>query len=231
MQISSRRRSCWLNSAFPASADPVHAIEPAKAPTLDAHLLALFVLYEDLRLEIEGLRALDLPGLDGTSIWVRRLYFHRRSFATIREVWEVVKSIDKNSSLCALLLKKIQDKDPNVRTAWNRMVEHFGRTSEKLGRVRNDIGGHLSPNIVQWVMQQEAWAHEVGSAEVSLKGGLRLEFVWLVGAIATIRQMSPKAYREQLEELFKDYLTPSCEVLTAFVKAAFGELYWDKMGK
>src|SRR5215472_3601775 len=69
----------------------------------DAHLARLCVLHEDLRIEIEGIRASNIPKLDvleprrdhldhpermGS---YRRHYFLRRSIATLREFAELRK--------------------------------------------------------------------------------------------------------------------------------------------
>jgi len=118
-----------------------------------------------------------------------------------------------------------------VIESWRKLVSTYTTTADVLRRVRNDIGGHFNPNVVQHTMQGEAWMNEVGSAEISREGGLKLEFVWLIGAIASARRMSAASYLEKWEELLHVYLLPSYGALTEFSKRAFVTLYWDKMGR
>jgi len=81
----------------------------------DAHLARLCVLYEDLRMEIEGIRARNVPKLDvldprrdhldhpermGS---YRRHYFLRRSIATLPEFEECFGELRKCPEFQALL--------------------------------------------------------------------------------------------------------------------------------
>jgi len=92
----------------------------------DAHLARLCVLYEDLRMEIEGIRARNVPKLDvldprrdhldhpermGS---YRRHYFLRRSIATLREFAECFGELRKCPEFQALLAMPIAVK-PSTR--------------------------------------------------------------------------------------------------------------------
>jgi len=48
--------------------------------------IRLYVLYEDLKIELEGAQEEHIPVLEGTSRETRRFYFVRRTFGTLLEI-------------------------------------------------------------------------------------------------------------------------------------------------
>jgi hypothetical protein len=106
----------------------------------DSRLARLAVLYEDLRLENLGASAKSIDALDSSGVDVRRVYFIRRSIATVREFAEALRLLDEYPEFAPIRAKF----DSQRQTMWGKSNERFfARREPYFGRIRNDFGGHF----------------------------------------------------------------------------------------
>ena len=71
---------------------PMRRILTAAEPNVMVQLVRLFILYEDLKLEIAGLHVPHDKEFDEVSRHYREMYFIRRAFATL---WEMDSAFHK----------------------------------------------------------------------------------------------------------------------------------------
>jgi hypothetical protein len=121
---------------------------------LDAQLARLCVLFEDMRIEITGMLEVSLPKLDildpkpkygddaipqGLGKY-RRLYFTRRSIATVREFTEALRLLDENDQFESVRAKFTEKQ----HRAWGEARSYFHKSmTAQIDAIRNDIGGHF----------------------------------------------------------------------------------------
>lgn len=84
-------------------------------------MACLFVLFEDLRIEIAGQTASDLGGLDECGADARTLYFLRRSIATLHEFATELRALDRLPSFHLIRARF----DFTAETHWKRAINYF----------------------------------------------------------------------------------------------------------
>jgi len=99
----------------------------------------LSALYEDLRIELFGIREESLSQLDQLDVKYRRMYFLRKSIGTLWEFAEAVRHLE-NCSEFRLIASEFT---PEIARRWERASAFFKRNERTLKLVRNDIGGHF----------------------------------------------------------------------------------------
>ncbi len=107
---------------------------------LHALIACLCVLFEDLRIEISGQAASDLGGLDACGAPGRKLYFLRRSIATLHEFTAVLLELDQLPSFQPIRARF----NPVVQAQWARAVAYFKKHHRYIARVRHHVGGHFN---------------------------------------------------------------------------------------
>jgi hypothetical protein len=139
----------------------------------DVHLARLSVLYEDLRIEIQGMIARSIVKLDVLDPQsdhqdnptlagrYRRYYFLRRSVATLREFAECFDELRECPEF-----KKASEDDVEVAKTLQDAIHFFSANIRQLRKVRNDIGGHFG---------KEAAQHAVENLDP--KGSSKIEFI------------------------------------------------------
>jgi hypothetical protein len=137
------------------------------------------VLYTDVELEFDGASAPKIEEMDRVSVDPRRLYFIRRTTATLMELRSVIHLLDKNvafAPLKAQMGKKEQDE-------WDEAVAFFTTNHEFLKSMRNDLGGHfqtdVSGHVLDSIKQDDTGVVEVyrrGSG-ADIKTKFAVEFV------------------------------------------------------
>jgi hypothetical protein len=80
-----QERNCRLSEIF-----------RGESPEVAASIARLYVLIEDLRIEITGFKEKKLRPLDATSVTLRQIYFLRRSIATLEEFSDCLVYLDEN---------------------------------------------------------------------------------------------------------------------------------------
>jgi hypothetical protein len=109
------------------------------ASRVNAHIMRLAVLYEDVRLENYAMVAESIPAIDQLGAEYRRMYFMRRSIATLREFAEAVPKLEDE-----LAFAEIRSRfGPKEKRQWDKSVAFFRRRYQYLQKIRNDFGGHF----------------------------------------------------------------------------------------
>lgn len=159
------------------------------------HFARMCILYEDLKLEFAGAAATDIPGLDASSVHIRRYYFLRRAFATVAEIEQSIIVLNKDK-----MPKYFKEwLSPDAIKKWDGIVKYFAANHALLKGWRNDMGGHFHDDATEYVLN-EVDADTVGSFEVVPRGKgseIRMPFVALFPMIALARN---KPAGETIEE-------------------------------
>jgi hypothetical protein len=67
---------------------------PLSKSSFEAIAARLAVLYEDMRIELHGIAEESIAPLDQLDVRYRRIYFLRKSLATLREFAEAVRHLE-----------------------------------------------------------------------------------------------------------------------------------------
>lgn len=164
----------------------------ADDPTgLDIALVRASVLFEDLRLELRQ-SAREFPETEDPCSWAR-LYFYRRSLATLHEFGDVLLGIDKLQDFrAALASPRVSEFQPR----WRAAVEHFRKFAGKKGRkgvitaARDDLGGHFGIEAARKALKHlRAGTSEIEMhvSDIDQKGGAFLHFAqsFVVSVLST----------------------------------------------
>lgn len=167
-----------LGSVFPPRGDKeFHAL-----------VACLCVLFEDLRIEIAGIAADDLGKLDDCDKETRRLYFQRRSIATLHEFTNVLEGLGK---LPGFQLVRAQFNRETERY-WVRALRYFQKHKRYVERMRHNVGGHFGKQAAQSALQNLV-PEAFGSLELAFYswggGGAKLRFAKEIAATATLRNV------------------------------------------
>ena len=108
----------------------------------------LFVLYEDLRIEMLGIVEKDLGRLDSRDSRYRINYFLRRSIGTWWEYAEAVRLLNDQPDF-----RQVRESfDFAGLKRWNRAVRFFERYESFIKTIRNDIGGHFGSKAAEYAV-------------------------------------------------------------------------------
>jgi hypothetical protein len=170
---------------------------PSDGTMLSCQTARLAVLYEDLRIEVHGTSADSIPVLDVTSASYRSVYFLRRSIASLVEVAEAVRLLDREPEF-GVIKKSL---DPIARRLWDRAVRFFGKRERFLEAVRNDIGGHFGQQAAEWAVKNVDTS-AMGKIEVSEKT-IHLDFAGEIASAAMFRHLSGSTADVKLMNLLR----------------------------
>lgn len=187
------------------------AVFSRSRPEMNAQLIRLCVLYEDLKIEAVGSTRkhtlFDYAGRD-----YRRFYFIRGALHTFREVNSVLVALDACPDF-----HRVRGRMPAAQKAeWDAAVKFFRREAAEFNKVRNTIGAHFSQRTGEYVLSQldpdrtgrvEIKAHASGRG-----AGVTFHFAFDFVAIALTR--------EHGEQDWKDYTT----VLLEAIKDGYGHV-------
>jgi hypothetical protein len=175
------------------------------------HALAaqLFVLYEDLRLELSGVSAPKLGSLDGADVKYRMHYFIRRATGTWVEFSQALRTMDKDPDLLAL--KGSFDAESSKK--WRNAVRFFTRYHSRVMRVRNDIGGHFGASAAKYAVGNLK-PDVIGELELVSYGSRATMIPHFAGEIAATATLQHMPYRKLLRILrvgwkYGIYATPA----------------------
>jgi hypothetical protein len=128
---------------------------------LHAHIARVSVLYEDLRIEADGMVEESLPALDSNGAPYRKNYFLRRSIATLFEFAQEIRLLDELADF-----EEVKSRfDEGSLMRWNKAVRFFRRHEPYLKKIRGDTGGHFGLNAAQ---------HAVADIPLSYAGKIEL---------------------------------------------------------
>lgn len=188
--------------------------DPAQ-PEFSAILARLSVLFEDLRIEEYGSRLDTLDDLDIVKGY-RKIYFLRRSIATLVELAGAIEMLDQRPEF-----RRIKQRvDPEVQKRWEDAAQCFRDWKSYLSACRADFGGHFDHGSARHAVS-EVHPGTVGQLVVvkhieDEKGGVRLAYAMeLVGAAMTRRKPDGQEDREWFHDMFVVVRTCSNEAVKA----------------
>lgn len=148
----------------------------------------LFVLHEDLRLELSGVFERNLGRIDGVGVEYRRHYFIRRAIGTWIEFSQALRLMNRNPDLHALK----NEFDFESTKKWQNAIRFFARYNGSVMKVRNDIGGHFGTDAAKYAVENLK-PGVLGKIELEShgrRGTMRPGFAGEIVATATLRHMS-----------------------------------------
>jgi hypothetical protein len=215
----------------------------------DAKLARICVLFEDLRIEINGISEHSLPALDVLDSekdnWLnpafigryRSFYFLRRSFLTFWEFAEALRLIAEDIERDPALKPAFRGLTEGGREAWAASVAFFRANEKKIKEIRGDIGGHFGNkaalNAVSRLLPTArgsiALAHDIPLKEGGTAEQLKLHFSLEVAGSALLQHL-PDHDIAQYEALFTDFVVPGYEHAINSVYVLVREYLWDRFG-
>jgi hypothetical protein len=115
---------------------------------INGHIARLFVLYEDLRIEMPGIVEPEMGKLDNLDARYRVNYFLRRSIGTW---WEYATAIRLLSADPAFAPIKARFEAAGQRR-WDSAVRFLVKYERFMRGIRNDIGGHFGSKAAEYAM-------------------------------------------------------------------------------
>lgn len=108
-------------------------------------IACLCVLFEDLRLELAGMSEDHLHRLDECGESGRRLYFLRRSIATLHEFATVLNELDQLSSFQHVKARF----NETAQGHWTKAIRYFKKHAVYIARMRHHVGGHFGKQAAE----------------------------------------------------------------------------------
>ena len=197
---------------------PIKNLFVTPSDEVNALLMRMFVLYEDLRVEVYGARAYKIEQLDETGHVYRGIYMIRRSTITISEFTQTMERLDQLEEFRKL---KALFEERHQR-AWADGKAFLLEHKPFLQRLRHNCGGHLLGAVVEKVM---ARMHQdtVGFVRVNYtrddRASLNFGFAYEVVALALDVQRQdddpPQPYVERLFRTVKEAWEEILNVMAA----------------
>lgn len=162
-------------------------------------LARVCVLYEDIQIEFVAATANAMPELDRIGAHARKLYFIRRSLATLMELDGAFHQLNKNDDFKVVRawMKHWHQQ------LWDDGIKFFAANKQFLKDWRNDVGGHFHQSAATFALA-DLHPQAVGLVEIFLRGSgadARLPFAAdLVGS--AMAKLKPKGQSD--EEFFKE---------------------------
>lgn len=204
------------------------------SPELNAHVVRLSVLYEDLKIELAGSGANEIARLEFYGKSARQQYFIRRTFATLYEFRECFDHLDKCSEFEHV--KRRIEQDPVAAKRWKDCVEFFrDPDNEKIiTDQRHDFGGHFGEKAARAVIKElgREPGTVIGELEFNRdftneKAGMHLRYAEEIGAQAMHRHRGSLTHAAWREKLFTTAKTAFAHVAQA-VQVVVIYYVWDR---
>ncbi len=139
------------------------------------HLVRLFILYEDLKLETNGLKMPTSRELDDTSCQYRQMYFVRRAFATLWEMDNAIEALQRAQEF----KRKKRTLDKGRLREWTAAVRFFIKAKKFIDRQRNAYGGHVNDEVARYILGRvDPSDDSVGALEIRLSDDHTARFVF-----------------------------------------------------
>jgi hypothetical protein len=128
---------------------------------------------------------LDINGAD-----YRRLYFIRRSLATMIEFSGALSRMNEITEW----RKHVDTLDAEVRDLWKDAVKYFNESHKRLEEIRGDLGGHFKEKAAEFAithfLPESTGAIEIRHFPARTKSGIRFAFTHEVVAVALRRSLN-----------------------------------------
>lgn len=195
---------------------------------LHARIACLCVLFEDLRIELNGQTAQDLGGLDQCSKPGRKLYFLRRSIATLYEFAAVIEELDKMPSFQIIRARF----DGVAEKQWNRATAYFGKYRRYVARLRHNVGGHFGSEAGESAIKN-LLPDAVGCLEVRFTdkgGGATLFFATEIASTGTLCHVPGSTIPAKARRLVRHALV-AYRYATRAVDCIVVYYLWERFGR
>jgi hypothetical protein len=195
---------------------------------IHARIACLCVLFEDLRIELTGQSAPELGRLDECGKPGRKLYFLRRSIATLYEFGEVIRELDQMPSFQIIRAKF----DAVAEDHWARATTYFQKYNRYVTRLRNNVGGHFGSGAGASAIKN-LLPDAVGSLQVRFTekgGGATLFFATEIAATGTLRHVPGATISAKARRLVRHALV-AYRWATRAVDCITVNYLWDRFGK
>ncbi len=136
--MTKRRITCILHKWFPPD-----------NPT-SGSLARLAILREDLHLELKGIAARRLKSIDSNGEMWRKLYFLRNTFRTLWEIKSAISALRGNKEF----RRTLRAHNPALFNAFLKSIGKFDRSYNQLTELRHALGGHVSKQRIQQVLDE-----------------------------------------------------------------------------
>lgn len=206
---------------------------------MDAQIARLFVLYEDLRIELTGITQHSIPVLDildpfderePISVGQYRLhYFLRRSIGTIYEFAEGLRLLNREREF--LDVKNVfEDVHSDI---WGKAVVFFDQNENVIQNIRNDIGGHFGQKAAMYAVANLK-PETIGQVERFDRGDrrtdIRFHLAGELAAVALCRHL-PSGDVKLFGDLLDKVVMPSYDHATKCVQVLEAAYLWPRLGK
>lgn len=180
----------------------VRVLRRALPPSdINVTVARLAVLFEDLRIEMNGIVARSLSKLDYTDRRYRRVYFVRRSIVTLLEFKSALLRLNQLPAFREIKTRFHKDESK----AWDAAVEFFQQQTNPLKHARNDLGGHILEAAVRYALDEArsvtGWIEIVEKKRRST--GPKLHFAGDIVAQALARHRGSQNEKDYVESLIK----------------------------
>jgi len=205
-------------------------------------LARVCVLFEDLRIELQGLSEFSLSVLDildpEKENWLapeltgkyRKFYFTRRSIATLREFAECLRLIVQDMAAhptLRLTFRGLQYEES--KSAWEAAIQFFDTNKDLVTQIRNDIGGHFGHkaalNALSLLSSDVCGSIAFGDDDQKL----RLHFAGEIAATALLKHLPGKDVAEYTT-LIQTCIGPGYEHAINCVYILVQEYLWERFG-
>ena len=168
-----------------------------------AWIARVAVLFEDMKIEVEGLDCDDFSKRFGVRAPARRVYFIRRFTSTFVEFAEALRLLDEEPGFQNIKTKFSRHK----KLTWSRAVRYFRHAEPFFKKVRHDVGGHFGGQAAIFAVQHLRPNGVVGSIEVFHddlgRASVRLHFTSEIEALAILRHLPDSTAEERVERLMR----------------------------
>ena len=195
---------------------------------LHALIACLCVLFEDLRIEINGISESDLGRLDECGKNGRKFYFQRRSIATLHEFGEVLRDLENLPSFAPVKAHF----SPMALRHWVRAIDCFQKYDRYVARLRNNVGGHFRRQAGIFAIEN-FWPDVTGKLELvhyGDGGGAKLFFATGIATTATLRQVSGATSAAKARKLVRHSVVAYRHAVWA-VNCIVNDYLWDRFGQ
>ncbi|MCU1340273.1 MAG: hypothetical protein JWO19_5854 [Bryobacterales bacterium] len=195
---------------------------------LHALIAGACVLFEDLRIEIAGMSASDLGGLDECGKNGRRLYFQRRSMATLHEFTIAIEELDKLPSF-----QTIRERFSKIaQRHWKQALTYFRKHERYVARMRHHVGGHFGSQAAELAVQN-LLPDVFGSLEIahyeSGRGGAKLFFASEIAATAVLRHVKGDGNQAKARKMMRRAIVGYRHAVRA-VDCIIATYLWGRFG-
>ena len=164
----------------------------------NAYIARLCVLFEDLRIEVEGLfcKGVSKP---------LQMYWLRKSIGTCWEFAEAIRLLAERPSFKTIVAEEEK---------WQEAVQYFKKQEKKFWKpLRNDVGGHFGTAAALYAVSfihqdlsvRDAPVNiEIRQGSSSNQAGVRLCFAQEIAAIALLGNLSGKTTDEKVKMLMAE---------------------------